>query len=375
VKAKISKTGKQKEGPSDMFDAQRSGPKMQHDTFYGAQSELRLCLKKYHALFLAVLVLMFCLETGCGQREKKVGPPEKITIAYSTALNAMLMYIAFAKDFFQEEGLDATPQPHPFGKPALQAVIDGKADIATVGDTPIVFAVMGGKQVTTLAVIQTANKNEAIVARRNRGIAKPSDLKGKKIGLTLGTTGHFFAEAFLLANGIDTKQIKIIDMKPDEMSAALATGKVDAVSAWNPTLMQLMKKLGNEGIIFFNESLYTEHFCVVAGQEYVMKNPETTKKVIRALLKAETFAREHPEESRRLVAEFIKTDKVTLDKTWDIFTLRVTMYQGFIVDLEDQTRWAIKYRLVARRDMPNYLDFIYTDGLLAVKPEAVRIIQ
>ena len=109
------------------------------------------------------------------------------------------MDIALAKDYFKEEGLDATPQPYPFGKPALQAVIDGKADIATAGDTPIVFAVMDGQKITTLAVIQTSNRDKAILAKRDRGIAKPSDLKGKTIGLTLGTTGHFFASSFLLA--------------------------------------------------------------------------------------------------------------------------------------------------------------------------------
>ena len=96
---------------------------------------------------------------------------------------------------------------------------------------------------------------------------------------------------------------------------------------------------------------------------------------MRALLKAETFVQQHPEESRRLVAEFIKTDKVVLDETWDIFTFRVTLDQALLVDLEDQTRWAMKYRLTARKDMPNYLDFIYVDGLQAVKPEAVRIIR
>ena len=159
------------------------------------------------------------------------------------------------------------------------------------------------------------------------------------------------------------------------MVAALVTGKVDAVSIWNPTVIQLKKKLGSKGIIFFGESLYTENFCVVAGQEYIKKNPAVIKKVLRALIKAETFVREHPEESRRLVAEFLKTDKVILDETWDIFTFRVALDQALLVNLEDQTRWAIKHQLAARRDMPNYLDFIYMDGLLAVKPEAVRIIR
>jgi NitT/TauT family transport system substrate-binding protein len=55
--------------------------------------------------------------------------------------------------------------------------------------------------------------------------------------------------------------------------------------------------------------------------------------------------------------------------------MRVTLDQVLLVDLEDQTRWLLKGGLTVRKDMPNYLDFIYTEGLLAVKPEAVRILR
>jgi sulfonate transport system substrate-binding protein len=326
-------------------------------------------------VFIPGAILLIALNvTGC-QPQKSDNPPEKITIAYSTSANAMLMYIALAKNYFGEEGLDAAPQPYAFGKPALQAVIEGKADIATVGDTPIMFAIMNGKKIKTLAVIQTSNKNEAIIARKDRGIVRPSDLQGKKIGLIRGTTGHFFADSFLLSNGIDIKPGEIIDLKPDEMDAALSTGKVDAVSTWNPFLLQLKKKLGSNGIMFFGESIYTEMFCLAALQEYVRKNPAAVKKVLRALIKAETFVKNYPEESRRLIAGFIKIDKGILDETWDIFTLRLVLNQALLVDLEEQTRWAIKHGLVSRREMPNYMDYIYVDGLKAVRPDAVRIIN
>ena len=182
-------------------------------------------------------------------------------------------------------------------------------------------------------------------------------------------------DSFLSTRGIGRKEVKIIDMKPNEMPDALIKGKVDAVSTWNPTLKHLQKGLGDNGLIMYDETIYSETFCVAAWQEFIKKHPEAIKKVLRALIRAETFVKQNPEESRRLVAEFIKTDKALLDEIWDSYDFRVTLDQSLLVSLEDQTRWALKNRLTGGTDMPNYLDFIYFDGLRSVKPEAVRIIR
>jgi NitT/TauT family transport system substrate-binding protein len=336
--------------------------------------------KKFFSFFRSILVmflisgLLFSLES-CKQGEKVAGTREKITIAYSIGLSTALVHIAFAKGYFADEGLDVTPQTHGDGKLALDAVLQGKADLATVGDTPFVFAVMKGKKIAVIATIATSNRNDAIVARLDRGIAKPADLNGKNIGVPLGTTADYFANSFLLFHGVKRKRVTFIDMKPDEMAGALDKGRVDAVSIWNTKLKQLEKGLGSNGTIFYGESIFTEAFCITAWQEFIKKNPETIKKVLRALIKAETFVEKHYEEARLLEAEFIKVDKAVLDGMQDIFTFRVALDQALLVDLEDQTRWILKNRLAARTDMPNYLDFIYFDSLLSVKPDAVKMIR
>lgn len=43
--------------------------------------------------------------------------------------------------------------------------------------------------------------------------------------------------------------------------------------------------------------------------------------------------------------------------------------------LEDESMWAMTNRLTAATKLPNYLDFIYLQGLRAVKPDAVRILR
>jgi ABC-type nitrate/sulfonate/bicarbonate transport system substrate-binding protein len=324
--------------------------------------------------FVIALAVILCSGTGC-RPWKQNGTKETIIIAHTTSANGILTDIAFVNGYYAEQGLDVKPQPHAFGKLALQSVLEGKADLATVADTPIMFAAMENKKVAILAVIQTSNKSEAIVALRGRGIEKPSDFKGKTIGIATGTASHFFAEAFLMVHDIDRRQVKMIDLKPDEMAPALRAGKVDAVSAWNPVVIALQKEFGDKARTFYGETFYTSNFCMVGGHDFVTEHPETIKKVLRALVKAEVFVKQHPEESRRIVAEFIKTDKVLIDEIWDLYTFNMNLDQGLLTNLEDQTRWAMKRQLTKCKDMPNYLDFIYTDGLQAVKPGAVRIIR
>jgi NitT/TauT family transport system substrate-binding protein len=332
-------------------------------------------LLRFAILSLALLAFIALTITGC-QPQKQAGSPEKITIAYAESTGASLVHIAIAKGYFAEEGLDATLQFHSTGKTALDAVVEGKADLATVSDTPIMFAVMNNKKITTIAVVSTSNRNIAILARKDRGIFRPADLKGKTIGVMKGTIGDFFVDNFLSTQGIDRKKVTSIDLTPNEMAVALSTGRVDAVAIWHPVLIKLQKKLGNNKVqSFYGEKFYYFALGVTALQDFVKQHPEVVKKFLRALIKAETFAKQYPQESRRLVAGFIKIDETLLDEIWNIYNYRVTLDQAFLMDLEDQTRWAIKNRFTTRRDMPNYLDFIYLDGLLAVKPEAVKIIH
>lgn len=309
------------------------------------------------------------------QPEKSSGPLETITVAYPNTLISVLCHIAFSRGFFRAEGLDVTPQIHEFGKIALDSMLEGKADLAVTADTPIMHAVTRGREIAAIGVIMTSRKGNGIVARKDRGITSPGDLRRKVVGVALGTTGDFFLGSFVSTRGIDRRELTIVDMKPGEMLEALLSGRVDAVSVWNPTLMRVKRGLGDNGVIFYDEVIYSDIACAVAQLEFVRNRPETVRKVLAALNKAGEFIRENPEESRRLLAEFLKLDEAVLEDVWDSYDFRVALDQSLIVSLEDQTRWAQQNGLTGGTEMPNYLDYIYFEGLLSVKPESLRIIR
>lgn len=43
--------------------------------------------------------------------------------------------------------------------------------------------------------------------------------------------------------------------------------------------------------------------------------------------------------------------------------------------IEDEARWMIKNKLTNQKQIPGFMNYIYVDGLRAVKPEAVNIIR
>ncbi len=49
--------------------------------------------------------------------------------------------------------------------------------------------------------------------------------------------------------------------------------------------------------------------------------------------------------------------------------------QALLTLLEDEGRWAIHNKLVDGEKVPNYLHFLYLDGLEKIKPEAVSVIH
>ena len=300
-------------------------------------------------------------------------PRLKVKLALTSQPENALIHLAISKGYFDAEGLDVNTEIFQFGRLALEAAIDGRADIATAAETPLMFNILKDTKLFILASMATSNSNNAIIARREMGISKASDLRGKVIGFTPGTTGDFFLSSLLTTQGLKRSDVKGIELKPDEMKEALLAKKVDAVSTWNFALAQIELALGANGVTIYDKDVYSEVFNIVAMQDYTKQNPAILAKFLRAVIKAEDFALKNPSEVIELVASAAKVEYALLKKIWSAFKFHLGLEEILLITLEDEARWAISNKLTDKSQIPDFTSYIYFDSLKAIKPEAIKI--
>jgi len=322
---------------------------------------------------LAVLaLLLLAVLPAC--RRSHAGAAKAATVvrvACTTQPQSTLVHVAAAKGYFARERLEVQSRNYTYGKAALQALLEGQADFATVAETPIMFNILKGETFLVIATIEASTLNNAVVGRKDAGIAGAADLKGKRIGYTPGTTSDFFLDSLLTTQGLTRRAITPVALKPEAMLAAIQAGQVDAVCTWNYPLAQIKRQLGPNGTTLFDRDIYTETFNLAASAAMVEQRPETVRAFLRALVQAERFVAEHPREAQAIVAAATSTEPATVREVWDAFNYRVRLDQTLLITLEDETRWAIRNRLTDRTAMPDYRACIHLDSLRQVRPEAV----
>ena len=324
-----------------------------------------------------LIVLAFLLNgmIGCGPKEEKSAPKqlEKITIAVTPWPASAPIYVAHEKGYFRNEGLDATLHSYISGHLGLDAVLSGKVDLATCGDTPIARAVVDGKPVAVAATISEIGRAIRIIARKDRAIFTPKDLRGKKIGLARGTTADFFLHTYLAVTYINPKDVQVVNIATDKLVDALLKGEVDAVSTWSPFTLVLLERFGSNAVVLDQPSIYIMTWNITVTQQFAKTSPERIKKFLRAIIRANRFIKEHPDEARTISAKHIGTDSPLYEREWPDYDFTAKLGQSLILNLEDQARWMINEEVARGRRPPDFMDYIYTDALEAVQPGAVTI--
>jgi NitT/TauT family transport system substrate-binding protein len=329
---------------------------------------------------LAVLALVLAagaaaLLAAALRRPAASAPAEPLRIAASSTPHAALLHLAAAKGFYAAEGLDVTLVPVSHGKAALDLLDRNQVELAAAAEVPFVIAVLQGQPLDVVASIASISTEMAVVARRDRAIDTPEALQGRTVGVPFGTSGEYFLWAFLTRHKLTPEAVRLVDVPPGQIPSQLARGSIDAASTWQPVRFGAESALGAEAITFTDPDAYTVTHVLIGRHDHLLARHSAVQKLLRALLRAEAFCREHPDEALALLAERLKIAPSALQPVWGDLRLAVDLRQSQLVTLEDEARWAMARGHAPRGPMPNFLPRLSLDALLAVRPERVTVVH
>src|SRR5262249_55563241 len=142
------------------------------------------------------------------------------------------LWLADAIGHWKAEGLGMQFVEFQNGNEAFQAMTAGTLDVLTTGAVISRYPAMGVGKVFLINDIEFATAQ--LWCHPDMGIERITDLKGRKITTTMGTTAHFFLVSALRANGMGTKDVLIINQRIEDAVAAFVSKAVPAIALWMP---------------------------------------------------------------------------------------------------------------------------------------------
>lgn len=324
-------------------------------------------------LVVAVAVSIYLLESGRGVGAA-VGEKE-VEIGVSRSFLSVPVYVAQARGYFADAGLDATVVEYPSGKAAMHGMFAGEVAISTVADLPIVFTGFAREDFRVVSTFTSSYSFVSVVVRKDRGIERPADLRGKRVGVNPGTSGHFFLAAYLIDNELSLADVETVFFETVDLPGALEEGLVDAISVWAPYTDHALESLGDRALQLPSNHVYRATFSFVVPAGYAQDHPETIKMFLTAIDRAVGDLQDDVEDTSAIIADAFDMDPSQVRASLRNYVFGIRLEQVLLTSWDDIARWAIENQLVDGRDVPNYLDYIWIDGLEDTKPEAISIIR
>jgi NitT/TauT family transport system substrate-binding protein len=217
--------------------------------------------------------------------------PTRIRAAYpSVDVQYLPAYIAQTNGFFKEEGLEVELIVMRGARSGVQALVSGDVQFGLALGAAF-SAIWSGADLKILGQMTNMLPFSLIVRPE---IQRIEDLKGKRIGASVGSTTHALVYDLLKMRGIDPdKGVEYVNIPgAGPRIAALEKGLIAAAPLAPPGDLKAVQA-GFKRLIFFGDVLSEMAFTgLIATSRYVKENPKTVERMVRATIRGTLSARD-----------------------------------------------------------------------------------
>jgi len=244
---------------------------------------------KFRALVFALLPFVFSIFFPAHAQAEKIR-----TAIPQANLNYLSVYVADAKGFFREEGLDNETVVIS-GPLSIAALLSGDVDYSGAGGSGMRAALKGAP---VKGIMFQADKVTFYLVA-DPSIKSAADLKGKKIAIgSAGDTQDRIMTMFAERGGVSAKDIIRIAMGADTSTRVMAikTGAAHATTV-DPGGLVFAQKEGLHSLGFLGDLFPMPFQGFVTTDKKIRENPGQIKRWLKAAIRGLMYVRERPEES------------------------------------------------------------------------------
>ena len=226
-------------------------------------------------------------------------------------------YVAEKLDLFKKHNLKVSLQI--FTDPALipSAIASGAVDGGMLTYDQVVGQVAAGRPQKVVMPIDYSNGGDAIVA--DKSIAKVADFKGKKVGFNPLSPSDFLLSYALKVNGLSDKDITAVNMTPEAVPAAMASGQLSIGVTYEPSLSQIVSQGGGNKfkVVFSSKDAPGLIADVLVFDDKVIKaKPTEIAGVIKGYLDGLAYIKAKPDDAAKIIGKAMGVSAKEVKEQW-----------------------------------------------------------
>lgn len=242
---------------------------------------------------------------GCGKSDKK-DDGKHLNIALQKVPGYIPLYLLRdsddLKNALKEYDVKINFTEFESGPSENESFAAGQQDIGVIGNVPAITGIAAGQDRVLVGIAYNGEKTEATLVPKDSDITKLEDLKGKKVGLVVGSIAQNLLDAQLKSVGLSIADVTLVNLSPAEQSVALENGEVDAISTWEPNITKIRKALDAK-VIADGTGIFLGENPIIANKTYVEKNQELVKIFLDEYRKAAQKVKDNPQAIAKTYAE------------------------------------------------------------------------
>jgi sulfonate transport system substrate-binding protein len=249
-----------------------------------------------------IVLSLIVVALAAGIRSAAAAPLDELRIDWATynPVSIVIRTQGLLEKEFEKDGTKVRWVQSLGSNKALEFLNASSIDFGSTAGSAALLARINGNPIKSIYVFSRPEWT-ALVTRKDTGITKVADLKGKSVAVTRGTDPHVFLVRALAEAGLSDKDVKFVLLQHADGRSALIRGDVDAWAGLDP--MMAAAELDDGAVLFYRKPEANTWGILNVREEFANDHPDVVARVLKVYEQARRWSLANPTELSKPLAE------------------------------------------------------------------------